>query len=545
MIMKNFLLVFFIPLSILGQSVNLIEKSPDYYMWNNVVSAGFSSGSVEYPSLAFGPDSLPWVAFADFGNSGKASVIKLIGNKWVYVGTPGFSSGVTGYTCLAFSSSGIPYIAFQDYGYGRRTTVMKFADTSWVAVGNPGFSTGVVKDVSIAISHTGEPYVVYTDCTYWGPPVIKKFNGIKWVNVGTPNIGDRVTETKIAFNQEDQPYVLFKDGEEETTVIKFDGINWLTVGSPDFSTNVTEYLSLAFGPDNKPYVAFDDYVYGTLLKASVMKFDGTNWVYVGQPGFSTGEPSFTSLAFNSLGEPHLAYQDGFNGKATVMKFDGVNWVNVGTPQFSAGEADYLSLAISKDGTPILAFTDYGNSQKLTVMKYDSLHLEIQPDSILLDWVKDSYDTVLIKSNAQWSLQTSWPVWLGKTKTSGYGNDTVIFYSTQANSDNFQHYATIDVEYPLLDSISFTVGQKGKPSGVAESKSGDIIIFPNPTSGIITISSQIPMTSVKILNSFGTRLKEYILNSKQLIIDFSSFQRGIYFLKINNHDQVITRKIIYQ
>ena len=71
-----------------------------------------------------------------------------------------------------------------------------------------------------------------------------------------------------------------------------------------------------------------------------MKFNGTNWVNVGNEGFSAGEADYTSLAFNSSnGVPFIAYSDYVNSqKATVMKFDGTNWVNVGNAGFSAGWA---------------------------------------------------------------------------------------------------------------------------------------------------------------------------------------------------------------
>ena len=52
-----------------------------------------------------------------------------------------------------------------------------------------------------------------------------------------------------------------------------------------------------------------------------------------------------------------------------MKFDGTNWVNVGNAGFSAGVADYTSLAITSDGTPYVAYRDGGNSGEATVMSY--------------------------------------------------------------------------------------------------------------------------------------------------------------------------------
>jgi hypothetical protein len=55
-----------------------------------------------------------------------------------------------------------------------------------------------------------------------------------------------------------------------------------------------------------------------------MKFDGTNWLNVGNAGFSTGVVTYTSLAFSPTGQPYVVYADSANSKkATVMKFDSV------------------------------------------------------------------------------------------------------------------------------------------------------------------------------------------------------------------------------
>jgi hypothetical protein len=102
-----------------------------------------------------------------------------------------------------------------------------------------------------------------------------------------------------------------------------------------------------------------------------MKFDGTNWINVGEAGFSEGFPDYASLAFSPAGQPYLAFEDEANdAKATVMKFDGTNWVNVGEAGFSTGEAEWTSLAFAPNGNPYVAFGDSLNGA--TVMKFDSV-----------------------------------------------------------------------------------------------------------------------------------------------------------------------------
>ena len=82
---------------------------------------------------------------------------------------------------------------------------------------------------------------------------------------------------------------------------------------------------------------------GNSSKATVMKFDGTNWLIVGNAGFSPDMVAYISLAFSPAGEPYVAYEDHANSeKASVIKFDGTNWINAGIAGFTAGAAYYIS-----------------------------------------------------------------------------------------------------------------------------------------------------------------------------------------------------------
>jgi hypothetical protein len=60
-------------------------------------------------------------------------------------------------------------------------------------------------------------------------------------------------------------------------------MNWVTVGNVGFSAGKVGYTSIAIDSNNIPYVAFDGD--GPVFKATVMKFNGTNWVTVGNSGF--------------------------------------------------------------------------------------------------------------------------------------------------------------------------------------------------------------------------------------------------------------------
>ena len=353
-------------------------KSPSfYYIWMNVGNVNFSAGESDYPSLALNSSGIPYVAYKDYANSKKATVMQFDGTNWVNVGNVGFSAGQADYTSIAFSpTDGEPYVAYCDWGNSDRATVMKYDGTNWVNVGTPGFTTTQTNGTCLAFSITGQPYVAYNDIS--GSATVMKFDGTNWVFVGTPDFSAGMAQDiSLALNRADSlPYVAYQDFgySQKSTVMRFNGTSWVNVGNAGFSAGAAYYTSLAFSPFGQPYVAYEDDANSD--KATVMMFNGINWVNVGNAGFSVGNAPYTSLAFSpSDSLPNVAFEDWMNSnKSTVMKFDGTNWVNVGPANFSAGPAYNEDLAISSKGEPYIVYTDSLNM--LTVMRYDSVSVGI-------------------------------------------------------------------------------------------------------------------------------------------------------------------------
>lgn len=146
---------------------------------------------------------------------------------------------------------------------------------------------------------------------------------------------------------------------------------WTAVGSAGFTAGTAEYASIETY-NNVPYIAFRDQSNGA--KASVMKFNGTTWEYVGTPGFSSGVAGDTKIQFDNNGVLHVAFSDATNaGKATVMKFNGTAWEFVGTAGFTAGNSFWYGFKFDNNNVPYLSYMDgvSGGGNKLTVKKFNS------------------------------------------------------------------------------------------------------------------------------------------------------------------------------
>jgi hypothetical protein len=371
-----YIILFLIPFVALAQSTD--KSSPLLNGWQNVGNTHFSAGEAIYTSLDISPSGQPYVGYMDEGNSGKATVMKFDGTNWTNVGNAGFSAGGAQWISLVFNPiDGQPYVAFRDDAHSGKATVMKFDETSWVNLGIAGFSAGSTSWESLAFSPSGQPYVAYTDDTHSGKTTVMKFDGTNWVNVGIAgfSVSGAACES-LAFSPSGQPYVAYSDGAaipwNSTTVMKFDGSNWINVGNTGFSAGFTWGECLTFSPSGEPHVSYIDLVDSS--KVSVMKYNGTSWVYVGVRGFSKsgGYIHSEGLAFNPVNsQPYVAFEDTSSSyKATAMTFNGTDWVNVGNAGFSSGFTQCVSLDFTLSGQPYVAYGD-GYMGKASVMKYDT------------------------------------------------------------------------------------------------------------------------------------------------------------------------------
>ncbi len=253
--------------------------------WETVGDAGFSAGETDYTSLAF-DGSTPYVAYTDGKDGYKATVMRFNGTgtvgTWETVGTAGFSEGEVWYTSLAFDGS-TPYVAYRDWGNGGKATVMRFNGTgtvgTWETVGDAGFSAGETDYTSLAFDGS-TPYVAYRDKGNESKATVMRFNGTgtvgTWETVGNAGFSaGEVNFMNLAFTGS-TPYVAYRDWGNggKATVMRFNGTGtvgtWETVGTAGFSEGNTEYTSLAF-TGSTPYVAYADGRDG--YKATVMRYN--------------------------------------------------------------------------------------------------------------------------------------------------------------------------------------------------------------------------------------------------------------------------------
>ena len=440
-------------------------------------------------------------------------------------------------------------------------------DFTWKVVGSEGFSGSDAQWTSLAFSPAdGELYIAYEDLSniYWAPTV-KKFNGTDWETVGQEGFGDAGAQyLSFAFNPFDSlPYLSFEGiygyTYSEATVMKFDGTSWNPVGYKGFSRSFVRYTSLAFGPGGEPYVAFQDFTLpgdtGKNAYVSVMKYDGSNWVYVGNESFSARDAEYISLAFSPSGEPYVAYTEGvYYGEATVMKFDGTNWVNVGNPGFTSGGVEYTCLAFGPGGVPYVAYSDLGNWRKATVKKFDGTNWVYVgtpgfSDNIVYQisftfspagepYV--AYDDVINhrKANVMKFDGTNWVNVGPRGLSEGPAYDENIIISSSGEPYVAYRDSTNNLRATVKKFDSVYVG-------ITKTQDLRLSLYPNPATDNITIEmSAVPAKSkLSITNLNGQELISRQISERKSVFDISDLSAGVYLVRITNDKSVEVGKII--
>ena len=148
--------------------------------------------------------------------------MKFDGSSWTTVGAAGFSAGMVAATSLAFSLSGEPHVAYKDYENSRKATVMKFDGSSWIAVGSEGFSAGDANYTSLAFSQSGKPYVAYMDNAnsdkitvmyYDAPTGVDENQQLKLSFYPNPSF-DKITINKSINASQEQLFIINLSGKQ-------------------------------------------------------------------------------------------------------------------------------------------------------------------------------------------------------------------------------------------------------------------------------------------------------------------------------------------
>lgn len=341
------------------------QQKPDGYTdpsWEIVGQRGFSVNVAQFIEITISPTGVPYVNYYDTYYGGV--IKKFDGNSWVNLNKPDIVWGRI--EDIAFSPDG------ELYAWVSLGSIMQFDNTEWVHIGAQNFLKDRAGQVNITFNPSGELVIGFIDSHFGARATAMRYDGLDWICIGDPGFTGSAAELSVKYSPDGELFVAYSDSINDPYVMKYDGAEWNYVGAGPLAPGQVFWINLDFNLDGEPHLAFaGDFP----LMTSVMKYDGSEWLYVGKKGISPPGVHRTCLKFSHAGEPCIAFMahdpDDFNFRASVMRFNGNKWEYLGSPYFTPPINQFYDLDVGSNDQLYLAISDYSSGYygKATVFRY--------------------------------------------------------------------------------------------------------------------------------------------------------------------------------
>jgi hypothetical protein len=128
-----------------------------------------------------------------------------------------------------------------------------------------------------------------------------------------------------------------------------------------------------------------------------------------------------------------------------------------------------------------------------------------------------------------------------TVTAEMPHDTSITFTVFGTFDSSHSFMPVTVSNGKDTTLCFST----RIQGLTASPKGNISIFPNPTTGIVTIKVPLPIELVEISNAFGEKVFSAQPHSPNATINLQRLPKGIYFYSVKTKNRTERGKIVLQ
>ena len=244
--------------------------------------------------------------------------------------------------------------------------------------------------------------------------------------------------------------------------------------------------------------------------------------YMFKTGSTTDDSMYLFVSSNvPLTEPNFATASAFNGTQT----DNANVGRIVLRQGSATNAPTLTI----DG--IRVASTWGNS--VLPVKFSSFNAIINNKQTNLTWT-----TASEINNKGFEIERSFD---------GVNFEIIGFVKGNVNSNRANKYSFIDDNYVSafyrLKQIDFD--GKFDFSNVISVKGNDLLIniTPNPFNNVIEINSNGQLVNVEVLDITGKVVITEVISGSKNTLNTASLINGVYFIRMNNGESIVTKRII--
>jgi uncharacterized repeat protein (TIGR01451 family) len=202
------------------------------------------------------------------------------------------------------------------------------------------------------------------------------------------------------------------------------------------------------------------------------------------------------------------------------------------------------------------FQNTGNDTAFNIMVVDTLSQYVDLETFQAAGSSHPYTLNIVQVNGKIVLEFHfYNILLPDSTTNLEGSQGYFEYSIEPYANiplgtEIHNYAQIyfDFNPPVFTNDSWITIDVYDPvaDGVEEvSIENDVTVYPNPTTGLISIATagNVQVESIEIYDIYGKLITTKIIESSTPSIDFSGYEKGIYFVTIKTANGEVTKKIM--
>ena len=422
--------------------------------------------------------------------------------------------------------------------------------------------------IDLEISLEGEPYLLYdVEVPDEGWKLfVQKYNiaNEEWSMVGDGPVNDlSATENHITMDSEDNVYVGFMKLGEYTkgvwcTVKKFDGTDWVTIGDWALGTSAIVMSDVTMYCDNKDdvYISYYDADYpGPIVKKYLGT--GSDWETIGDVSFHpSGQCLCPALTTDSDGTLFVSYGgDDFAGglPLSVKKFNGSTWEFVGANGFYDEPNFPTTIIVGNDDVVHATTTDFW-SLTSTVLNYQNNGWQGQTIGVntYMPFAKFNNDVYMGYCGGN----NTYKPRVAKLDASGTWVDlpdqpgqycTTTTWPMTFWDIEADNFGNLYLAFLKGDHWNHHVAviKLDITTGIPETQNGGYKVYPNPTSGLINIKTGQDEHIDQIIVTDISGKIVFQGDNGNPVIDLSILENGVYFIKIETENGTHIEKIIIQ
>ena len=345
------------------------------------------------------------------------------------------------------------------------------------------------------------------------------FDGSNWVNYHTSTHPGMVSDNIKVVSAMDNGDIWIGT---DYGASKFDGVNWVTFND----TN---------GLNNNQVYSIDEDVSGNIwigTHAGVSYYNGSTWNSYGNPELHWSGVS--TIDFDSNGDKWFGSPVG-----GVTHFDGITFTVYDTSNGLISQNVTDVTIDNQDNKWIgtgsgISILDATNT---SFTHHTQMYSLPPPDTLnpVMDLEMDSYGRIWTAINADYITEGGVAMW--------NGNQWVDFDMSGPNVRGL----SIDSEDNVWVATSTGVSKISSiPSDLNSVSISNIEVFPNPSSGIITVSFDENSKYIEVYNLLGSLIhSENTYHLNEIELNLSHLNSGIYHLVLTSENLVLNQKIIIE